>query len=181
MAVLATSSDVETAIGRSLTGPETARVAQLLATASDAVTAEANGFRFAPGDYTAARRVRRGRIRLPAKVDSVTSVSGVDERTGLATPLTGWTLAGNTVYGVDACMAIVEFTVTAAVPATVVALVAGVVAATVTGPVAGAQSMGAGPFTVSFVDGTGRVWLSKSDKAILARFRSPKPAIELVV
>lgn len=176
---LATPADVETAIGRSLTPAETGRVGQLLETASAAVTEEAGGFRFEPGDYTVQRRVCSGRVRLPAKAASVASVSSVNTETGVTTPITGWNLSGNTVYGINACTAEITFTVTAAVPTKVVALVAGVVAATVSMPTGGAQSMGAGPWTVSFVDGSGRVWFSKTDKAILSRFRLPKPAIGL--
>lgn len=177
---LATLADVETAIGRGLTEAETGRVEQLLETASAAVGEEAGGFRFEPGDYTVQRRVRGGRVRLPARVDSVASVSSVNAETGVATPITGWALSGNTVFAVNACLAEIAFTVTAAVPTKIVALAAGVVAATISMPASGAQSMGAGPFTVSFVDGSGRVWFSKTDKAILARFRPPKPAIGLV-
>lgn len=177
---LATPADVEAAIGRGLTAEETGRVGQLLETASAAVTEEAGGFRFEPGDYTVQRRVRSGRVCLPARVGAVTSVFAVDPETGATTPITGWNLSGNTVYGVNACTAEIVFTVITGVPPKIVALVAGVVAATVSMPTGGAQSMGAGPFTVSFVDGSGRVWFSKSDKAILARFRPPKPAIGLL-
>lgn len=177
---LATSADVEVAIGRSLAGAETDRVDQLLEIASAAVTAEAGGFRFAPAGYTVRRSVHRGRVRLPAKVAAVTAVSAVNRETGATTALDEWSLVGNTVYGIDACTAEIAFTVTADVPASIVAIVAGIVAATVSSPLGGAKSMDAGPFSVSFVDGSGRVWLSKSDKAILARYRPPKAAIGLV-
>lgn len=177
---LATLADVETAIGRTLSGEESGRVGQLLETASAAVSAETGGFRFEPGSYTVQRRVRGGRVRLPAKVDSVTSVSSVNTDTGVTTPIAGWTLSGNTVYAVDACTAEIAFTVTAGVPASIVALVAGVATATMAGPAAGVESLGTGPFSVSFIDGSGRVWFSKTDKAILCGFRLPKPAIALL-
>lgn len=177
---LATPADVEIALGRTLAATEVGRVEQLLQTASAAAADTAGGFRFAPGDYTVRRRVHRGRVLLPATVESVTSVSSVDSETGATTTLTGWALAGNAVYGIDACDAEIAFTVTADVPDKIVALVAGAVAATVSSPAGGAQSMDAGPFSVSFVDGSGRVWLSKTDKATLCRFRPPKPAIGML-
>lgn len=177
---LATLADVESAIGRSLTPTETERVEHLLDTASAAAIREADGYRFMPGSYTVQRRVHGGRVPLPAQVASVTSVSSVDTETGVTAPLTGWTLLGNTVYAVDACTALIAFTVTADVRDAIVALIAGVVAATVAQPTSGAQSMGVGPFSASFVDGAGRVWFSKTDKAILAGYRQPRPAIALL-
>lgn len=177
---LATASDVEAALGRTLLDTESDRVNQLLEIASEAVRTETGGFRFSPGTYTVRRIVRHGRIRLPARVDSVSTVSAVDPETGAASPILGWTAYGSTVYGVAACTAEVTFTVTKGVPSSIAALVAGVVSATMSTPQTGAKSAGAGPFTFSFMDGSGRVWFCKSDKAILALYRLPKSAIELL-
>ncbi|MCG7610347.1 hypothetical protein [Mycobacterium sp. CnD-18-1] len=177
---LATPADVAAALGRTLTPEETARANQLLAIATEAVSAATGGYRFEPGAYTVCRAVRDGRIRLPAKVASVSTVSAVDTATGAATPLTGWELHGNTVYAVKACTAEVAFTVTDAVPDVIVALVAGVAAATLSRPQSEAHQLVAGQFSVSFAESSGRVWFSKSDKAILSRYRPPKPAVSLL-
>lgn len=176
---LATPADVATALGGTLDPAQTGRVEQLLRIASEAVLTATDGFRFEPGTYTTRRKVHGGRVRIPARVESVTTVSAVNPTTGAPTPITGWTLYGSTLYGVKACTAEVTFEVTEAVPKSIADLVAGVVAATLSGPAVGAQSLGAGPFTVSFADSSGRVWFSKSDKAILARYRGPKRAIDL--
>ena len=178
--MLATQTDVEAALGRDLATSEEGRAAQLLATASEAVSAETNRYRFEPGTYTVRRKVHSGRVKIPAKVDSVASVASVDPDTGAPTPLTGWNLYGSTVYGIQACTAEIQFTVTEAVPAAVVAIVAGAVSATLSGPQQGASSETVGPWSVSYVDGSGRVWFSKSDKAILAKYRQPKHAVTLL-
>lgn len=178
--MLATQADVAKALTRPLDPSESDRVDFLLATASDAVNAETGGFRFEPGDYTIRRKVNGGRVKIPARVDSVTSVSAVDPNTGAPTPITGWTLYGSTLYGVKTCTAEISFTVTEALPKSVVSIVAGAVAATLSGPIEGASSETVGPWTRSYVDGSGRVWFSKSDKAILAKYRQPKRSVTLL-
>lgn len=178
--MLATLADVETALGGPVDQAKTGRVEQLLRIASDAVLSATGGFQFEPGTYTSCRKVHCGRVRIPARVESVSAVSSVDPNTGSATPITGWTLRGNTLYGIKACTVDVTYTVAEVVPQTIADLVSGVVAATMSGPPVGASSMDAGIYRVSFVDSSNRVWFSKSDKAILARYRGPKRSIELI-
>ncbi len=177
---LATTADVETALGRDLTENEIGRVSLLLSTAAEAVAAETNRYRFEPGSYTVRRKVHGGRVKIPAAVDVITAVSSVDPETGAPSPITGWTLYGSTVYGIAACTAEIAFTVTADVPPAIVAIVAGAVASTLASDIQGVSSETVGPWTTSYVDGSGRVWFSKSDKAILARYRQPKHAVTLL-
>jgi hypothetical protein len=182
MTALAESSDVVAALGRALTAEEEARVDSLLVLASAAVSNEA-GYRFAPGTYTIERRVRNGRVKIPATVASVTTVKAIDQCDGSETALaltTDYTRRGSTLYGISDCWVEVVFVVTADVPDVIVKLVASIVANTVVvGATAAVSTVQAGPFTTSYVDSNGRVWLSKSDKLILAPYKQPKPAIEL--
>jgi hypothetical protein len=182
MTALAVDSDVEASLGRTLTTEEAARVDSLLLLASAAVSNE-TGYRFAPGEYTVERRVRGGKVKLPADVDSVDSVVAVGQCDGSETALTvdvDYTVRGSTVYGLPGCWVAVTFTVVAAVPVEIVALVAAIVANTVeTGATAAIASETAGPFTTSYVDSNGRVWISKSDKLILKPYKQPKPALVL--
>ena len=73
----------------------------------------------------------------------------------------------------------VDFTVTAPIPDEVAGIVAGIVASTMSGPPVGASAEHAGPFSISYVNSSGKVWLSASDKAILGRYKQPKPALDL--
>lgn len=183
MTALATSPDVEAALGRTLTTEEADRVDSLILLASAAVSNEA-GYRFAPDTYTIERRVRNGKVKIPATVASVTSVKAIDQCDGSETLLvlgTDYTRRGSTLYGLSDCWVEVVFVVTADVPDVIVALVASIVANTVvTGATAAVSTVTAGPFTTSYVDSNGRVWLSKSDKLILAPYKQPKPAIGLI-
>lgn len=181
MAALATAVDVAAALGRTLTTEETNRSVPLLLLASAAVSNE-TGYRFAPGEYTVERRVRGRKVKLPALVDSVDDVVAVDQCDGSETALVvdvDYTVRGSTVYGLSGCWVGVTFTVEADVPAEIVALVAGIVASTIEAPSASIDSETAGPFTTSYVDSTGRVFLSKSDKLILAPYKQPRPAVVL--
>lgn len=179
MTALATSEDVAAALGRTLTVDEYDRVDGLLETASAAVEAAAGNYRFTPGSYTITR-LAHPKIRIPATVDAVSAVNDIDCY-GTETELTDWTLRGSTLYGVVASGREVEiaFTVTADVPVEVAQVTAGIVAATLGSPPVGASSQQAGPFSVSYADSSGRVWLSASDRAILAKYRTPRHAIEL--
>ena len=182
MTALAIVSDVEAGLGRSLATVEIPRANSLLALASAHVEAE-TGYRFAPGSHTVGRKTRDGKVILPAKVAAVTAVRLVDQSTGAVTVLaltTDYTTRGRTVYGLPWGFVEVDFTVTAAVPDEVVKLVAGIVASTLSGPPVGAASESAGTFAISYVNSSGKVWLSASDKAILARYRQPKPALDLL-
>jgi hypothetical protein len=209
MTALAIISDVEAGLGRSLTAEEIPRANSLLSLASVYVqSAPVSGYRFAPGAYTVGRMVpRMGVLKLPAKVDTVLAVRRIDQFTGEVTSLTGWTWHGSKVYrlgylsgqglgvyglpgqglGITYGLARsrlplfveVDFTVTASVPDEVATLVAGIVASTLSGPPVGASAEHAGPFTLSYVNSSGKVWLSASDKAILGRYKQPKPAIDM--
>ncbi len=189
---LAVLTDVEDSMGRSLTADENMRALTLISLASAYVEAT-TGYRFAPGSYTVGRRVRNGKVHLPATVASVEAVRWVDEWDGTVTDATGWSLHGNTIYGLEgprrnrpvheyrrAWTLEVDFTVTAPVPVVVARVVAGIVAATLLGPAVGAASETAGPFSISYVNSSGKVWLSASDKAILGRYTQPKPAIDMI-
>lgn len=181
MTALADQPAVEAALGRTLTSGEVDRVEPLLLLASSFVEAR-TGFRFAPGEYTVGRKVRRGRVSLLARVDSVDEVREVDERSGEVTTLTvvaDYTTRGRTVYGLGSrCFVEVDFTVTEAVPDEIVALVAGLVASVVEAPAANVESETAGPFQVSYMTSSGRVYLAESDKAVLKRYTQPRPAID---
>lgn len=182
MTALATSADVEVAIGRTLTADETARADQLILTAS-AYVAEVTGARLAPGSYTVGRKGRT-KLRLPGKVATVAAVREIDQSDGAATTLTvtdDYTLHGSTLYGLGArCFVEVDFTITEAAPDEIVALVAGMVAATLEAPSANVASESVGPFSRSFVGSSGRVYLSESDKAVLRRYTRPRAALDLL-
>lgn len=175
---LATPSDVEAALGRTLTAEEETRANALLLLASAAVE-DATGYRFTPGDYTVSRTVRRCRVVLPAKVESVEEVREVDQWDGSAELVdeSAWTLRGNTVW-TSARFVEVDFTVSAEVPNEIVTLVGAIVANTMAMPAAGVASETTGPYAVSYVSTSGRVFLTVSDKAVLRRYKQPKPAIE---
>lgn len=183
MTALATTTDVSNALGRSLVaGAETTRATALILLASAAVEAE-TGYRFAPGSYTVGRNVRSRKVNLPAKVAAIVAVRSIHQLTGAATTLTvttDYTSRGSVIYGLHPCFVEVDFTVTAAIPTEVVGVVAGMVANTISGPPVGAASEAAGPFSISYVNSSGKVWLSASDKAILGRYRQAKPALDLL-
>ena len=205
MTALAIVSDVEAGLGRSLTAEEIPRANSLLTLASVHVESSAvTGYRFAPGAYTVGREVRTFKIKLPAKVAAVTGVRNINQRTGDSTDLTAgvnyttrgsylYLLTGYGGYNRESAFAEVDymrshmfrpfvevdFTVTAPIPDEVVTLVAGIVASTLSGPPVGASAETAGPFHISYVNSSGKVWLSASDKAILSRYKQPKPALDL--
>lgn len=193
MTALAIITDVEGSLGRSLTVEEFPRATALLALASSHVEAE-TGYRFSPGLYTVGRKVRDGKVILPARVATVADVREVDQYDGSVAALAGYTLHGRTLYGlsgprpnrparqwhVGPMFVEIDFTVTAAVPDDVTGVVAGIVASTMSGPVVGTSAETAGPFSISYVNSSGKVWLSASDKAILGRYKQPKPALDLI-
>lgn len=173
---LAGVNDVADAIGHTLSDEETLRAEQLLNVASAAVSNK-TGYRFEPGEYTISRTVRQGRIVLPAKVAAVSEVRTVDERDGTAITITDYTLRGSTIYGIRACFAEVDFTVTAPIPTEITALVAGVVAGLLAMPPAGVTSEMTGPYQVTFGNNSGRIYFSASDVAVLRKYMQPRPAI----
>lgn len=184
MTVLATAGDVEASLGRSLTFDETPRAEALLLLASTHVE-RVTRTRLAPGSYTVGRRVKSGKVRLPGRVASVTAVREIDHSDGTATTLTAvtdYTTRGRVVYGLGTRQYVeVDFTITASVPSDVVGVVAGVVASTISGPPVGVSAQQAGTYQVSYVNSSGKVWLSASDKAILSRYGAgqPRSAIDL--
>lgn len=177
---LATTADVAKALGRSLTAAETDRATQLLEVASSEAVQAAGGYAFAPGSYTRTLLARDCKTSVRAKVATVGTVRAVDSVTGAETVLTGWTSRGSRLYqlGCDGEVE-VDFTVTDAIPVEVVAVVAGIVAATIGSPPVGAESESAGPFSISYVDSSGRVWLSASDRRTLGKYRRGPRAIRL--
>lgn len=177
---LAASTDVAAAIGRTLTAEESARVDGLILLASASVE-DWTGYRFAPGDYTVSRTVRGRRVPLPATVESVNEVRDVDQWDGSAEVIDedDWTLRASTIW-TSARFVEVDFTVEAEVPEEVVALVASIAANTIAMPAAGVASEATGPFSVSYVSNSGRVFLAASDKAALRRYKQPKPALDLL-
>lgn len=182
MTALAITSDVEAGLGRSLSAEEIPRATSLLALASAHVEAE-TGYRFGPGSYTVGRKTRDGKVVLPAKVATIAAVRSLDQDNGAVTTLaltTDYTTHGRTLYGLRVAFVEVDFTVTEPVPLVISQLVAGIVASTLSGPPVGAASESAGPFQLSFVNSSGKVWLSASDKAILARYKQPRPALDLL-
>ena len=101
MAALAIISDVEAGLGRSLTTAEIPRANALLALASAHVeSGDVTGYRFAPGAYTVGRKVRDGKVKLPAKVATVAAVRAVDQSNGAVTVLaltTNYTTRGRII------------------------------------------------------------------------------------
>lgn len=183
MTALATTADVAASLGRSLTAEEEGRAAKLLVLASKAVLNRTR-FRFLPGTYTITRRPVDGQIKIPATIAALTSVTSVNQRTGVGTLLTAdadYTRRGRVLFGLDSYVKLeIVFTVSAAVPEEIVALVAGIVASTIAGPPVGASSEQAGPFVVSYVNSSGRVYLADSDKQILQPWVQPKLAADLL-
>jgi len=188
---LATVADVAKCLGRPLSGTEEeGRAETLLLLASAAFETEA-GYLFSPGTYNVGRRVHKGKVKLPAVVDSVTSVTSVDQTDGSTDVLSGYTLHRNTLYGLDGVVVdrpvrnpyplFVEVVFVVAeetpIPALIVNLVANCVARTLAGPPVGASSETAGPFSVSYVNSSGDVYISKSDRLILSRYKQPENAI----
>lgn len=185
MTALAVTADVATAIGRPLTaGDETSRATALILLASAEVEIE-TGYKFAPTTYTITRLASDcNQIVIPANVASVQAIREINQSNGAPTTLaltTDYTVRGKVIYMQSAREFIeIDFTVTAAVPTEIVKLVAGIVARTLAGPATGVQSETAGPFTKSYVNNNGDVYLSKSDKLILRRYKQPKPALKLI-
>lgn len=185
MAVLATQTDVEAALGRSLIdAKEIARANALLLLASAEVEMQTD-YRFAPGSFTVTR-ITNGdnQITLPAKVANVTAIRDIDQNDGKATTLTlsvDYTIRGKVIYLMQSRAVIeIDFTVTATIPPLIAGVVAGIVAATLAGPPVGASGESAGPYSVSYVNSQGKVWLSASDKLILGRYKQPKSALAIL-
>lgn len=186
MIALATTDDVVKALERELTSAEEDAAAGLIELASAAVESQTQRI-FSPGTYTVTRRVGTSlfpRLRLPATVATVASVSVVDPRDGTETVVSSdsYALRNSTLYGLGCYRGReveVTFTVTADVPDDIVALVAGVVAGRLALPAAGVTSELIGPNQVTFGNNSGRIYFSTSDKAVIRRYRLPGSAIRL--
>lgn len=200
--IFATTADVEDALGRSLTDEELAKANHYLFLASALVAKETNNYRFVPGDYTIGRYVHTRKVKLPAKVGSVSAVRLVNQIDGSVTTLvstTQYNLRGKTLYlrGVGSndnrfpfsefrmydvrVFVEVDFTITEPVPMDIVRITAGIVATTIAQPMTGSTAEVSGAYSVSQISSSGKVWLSSSDKAILERYKSQtKPSLDLL-
>ncbi len=167
---LATSDDVALALGRPLSADESTKVDSVLTLVSAAILS-ATGFRFEAGNYTISRFPRGGRVRVPAVDPTVTAVADVDDYDGTETAVTDYAQRGATLYGLGYGRVAIDFTAAADVPADIVALVASMVAGQFSGPPVGIASEMTGPFQVSYVDNSGKVWFSATDKLILRRYK----------
>lgn len=180
MTTLAASEDVEAVLGRTLTADESARIGAILDAASAAVR-EATGRKYEAGTYTVTRKARGGKLRLddPATVTEIVEV-GCD---GSESAVTGYTLRGDTVYGLG-CAGWVEVTYTTAgdVPADLVSTVASMAARDLTNETpAGATgwTVTKGPFTESatFDSPTEAIESTSSEARVIRRYALPKPGV----
>ena len=182
MAALATTTDVANALGRSLqAGAETNRATALLVLASADVLTH-TGWRLAPGTYTITRDVYSPELKIPATTPTITAARRIDPGTLVATTLTLGTdyyVRGNRIRFVSGGEVEIDFTVAAAVPDAVVKVVAGIVANTLAGPAVGTTQEQAGPFLVSYVNSSGKVWLAPADRRILRPWTVVKAALRI--
>lgn len=177
---LATSADVALSLGRPLTDSEESKVDPALTLVSAAILS-ATGFRFEAGDYTISRLPRCGRVRVPAINPTVTAVTEVDDWDGTETAVTDYTSRSNVLYGLPYGRVEITFTVDADIPAEIVALAASLAAGQFSGPPVGVSSEMAGAFQVSYVDNTGKVWFSATDKLILRKYKQLASSLSLVL
>ena len=180
MTALATSADVEAALGRTLTAEETARIDAILDNAS-AVVREATGRKYEAGTYTVRRKARGGKVRLddPATVTEIVEV----DCDGNAAAVTGYTLRGDTVYGLG-CAGWVEVTYTTvgAVPDDLVTTVASMAARDLTNETpsgATGYAITKGPFTESatFDNPTEAIEPTPSEARVIRRYALPKAGV----
>lgn len=179
MTALATNDDVAAALGRPLESAEESRSSALLTLASADVTTHC-GWRFAPGTYTITREVNAPHLKVPATTPTITAIRRVDPDDLTVTTLTLGTdyyVRGNRIRFVRRGEVEIDFTVAASVPSEVAAVVAGIVANTLAGPAVGTSQQQAGPFIVSYVNSSGKVWLAPADKRILRPWTVAKPAL----
>jgi hypothetical protein len=176
---LATSADVAAYLGRSLTDEESTKFASTLVLVASAIK-DYTGFRFEPGSYTISRVPRRGKVKVPAISPTVTAVAEVDEWDGSETAITDYTTRGATIYGLSYERVEVSFTAAAAVPDEIVTLAASLVGSVFAGPGVGVASEMTGPFQVSYVDNSGKVWFGATDKLILRKYKQLAASVSLV-
>lgn len=184
--LLATTADIEIAIGRTLTVIETSHAEALALLASSAVVEESNYYHFAPGDYMISRYVKNNQLSLPSSPTStVTEIRDIDQSTGEDTVLvlgTDYNVRGNTVYLLSPSyrdLLEIDVEVTDDVPTEIVAVIAGIVSSTMSDPnLSGSMDMN-GSYAVSRISSSGKVWLSASDKNIIKKYKVPKQALVL--
>lgn len=176
MAALASQSDVEASLGRSLTSTEETRVDRLLAGAS-LLARQIARRPFEAGDYSVGRIVRGNTVRIP-EAGTVTEVRAIDCE-GVVTTLvadTDYTARGKVIYGLRCYRDVeIDYTATADIPADVVGAVADMVADVYTAPApADVQSQTAGPFSVSYRTDAGTVVADGVALETLRAYAAPK-------
>jgi hypothetical protein len=179
MTALATTTDVETRLGRSLTESETAKAEALLDDAS-ALVVGYTGQQFLPGESFNLLQVKQGnKIRLTQRpatdVIAITTTDGDD---------VVWTWDGFqtvTIDSVSTCNGdrlVVNYEHgNATVPQDVVAIVASMVARTISIPTeaaAGVTQQSVGPFSVTYANWAvgGQVMMSPAEQITLNRYRT---------
>lgn len=181
MAALASITDVEDGLGRSLTSEEQARAVVLLDRAS-AVFRKRARQPFQAGTSTVRLRSRAGTVRLPYA--PVTDVTAVTEDDGTA--VTDWEWEAGQVV---TCLPCGWLHVTFdhghdTIPADVVGAVSGMVERALSASPAanaGATMETTGPFQVQYAAWAigGQVLLSPADKAVADSYRLPRQALIL--
>jgi hypothetical protein len=176
---LTSIAEVSAALGRTLDTAEQARAAALIPLASAHIEAY-TGRRFTPGPHTCGRVVRCGQVQLPSvTVDSVTTIQTLNMATGDVQEITDWVMRGNTIYRLPCGYVLIDYIAGSGIPVDVAGVAAGMVAAAVETPAGSPTSETIGPFSMSFNSQSGRVWLSKSDRAILGRYKQTLAAMLL--
>lgn len=184
---LATDSDLEARLGRSLTSEEAERVDALLVDVSGSVQIH-TGQRFERADYTFRSRVKRGFVRLPQRpvhsVDTVTDRFENDveyEWDGM-----------DRVYVTRLCptglapLQIVDVTYDAGpdeVPEAIVGVVCNIALRTLgvdpTGTGISQESIDGYAYTIGSVGGAGAYGVLPAEAGVLASFRRPLGAIKV--
>ena len=183
MAALASQSDVEESLGRSLTALEEARVARLLDGASF-LARDISGRPFVAGTYSVGRIVRadKGLVRLP-ETATVTEVRAIDyDGTATVLDADSYTVRGKVVYGLWGYRNIeVDYTTTATVPDDVKGAVADMVADVFIAPASSVASQQSGPFAVTYKTTAGTVVADGlALRTLRAYAAAPRAAINLL-
>ena len=180
MTTLATVSDVEIRLGRSLNGTETTKAEAMLLEAS-ALATSYTGQKFLTGNSTNLVRLNGTKATLGQR--PVTAINDVTNVDGDPIPFT-WDGYQSLTFepgdlGYDK-MVVVDYNHgNATVPADVVGVVAGMVARTISIPAeaaAGITSQMVGQYQVQYAAWAvgGQVMLSPADKDTLNRYKSPR-------
>lgn len=179
MAALATTTDVETRLGRSLTESETAKAEALLDDAS-ALVVGYTGQQFLPGESFNLLQVKQGnKIRLTQR--PATDVLSVTDTEGNDVEYTWDGFQTLTITNVSVCNGdrlIVNYEHgNPAVPQDVLSIVASMVARTISIPTeaaAGVTQQSVGPFSVTYASWAvgGQVMMSPAEQIALNRYRT---------